>query len=214
MPTKQSEMVHVKRLKKDGSVSADVFERIVRYLQDNKTVFLPVDNIYTFISISRKGMIKLQESVDAYEKRITRLLSSYKMINGLVCYGKADYDFMNRIWPGEVSVLLKSRDNGGNSTFMRFPKSRFIHDIIEAVESPVESMIPIVKGKVLFRKKDLIAHYRDTADLFVVIDELCKRHPLPTVVDICDGVLRIAEEGKVASEEIKSLYFLGRADEP
>jgi hypothetical protein len=60
----------------------------------------------------------------------------------------------------------------------------------------------------LFRENDIIETFTGTANLIILIKEFCKDHIPPSVADISDGSLRIIKEGRVQSEDIKSLYFL------
>ena len=94
-------------------------------------------------------------------------------------------------------------------TTIRYPRSKYILNILDHLDVPLYySDIPVY-----YRKRDIISAYKNDVDLIVIIDELCKKHSLPVVVDISDQTLKIINAGKVSTEEIKSLYFLGKADE-
>ena len=144
-----------------------------------------------------------------------KLISSYKMLNGLADYSKSDYDFLNRIWPGEVTVALKgSKIKKDHKEIIRFPKNKFSLDIIERADTLIQSAIILSdKHEALYRKRDIIKYFKESVDLIVIVDELCKKHPLPTYIDIRNNALEILQEGKISAEEIKSLYFLGKADD-
>ncbi len=215
MQIKQPEIVSLRRLKKDGGLNDDIIETVVLHLREHKTILLPVDNIYAVVSLSPSHLEKAIPYDTTFSNGYIKLISSFKMLNNLADYNKSDYDFLNRIWPGEVVVLLREKEQTlkGKIT-IRYPKSKFMLDIIEQIDQPLACAIPVVRPeKVLYRKKEIMSAYSDFVDLVIVIDELCKRHPLPTVIDISNCGLKVLVEGKVSSEEIKSLFFLGRADE-
>ena len=46
----------------------------------------------------------------------------------------------------------------------------------------------------------------------LIVDEACKEHSLPSVIDITGGSVEVLYEGRVSTDEIKSLYFLGADD--
>jgi tRNA A37 threonylcarbamoyladenosine synthetase subunit TsaC/SUA5/YrdC len=215
MQIKQPEIVSLRRLKKDGGLSDDIIETIVFHLRENKTILLPVDNIYTVVALSPSHLEKAVPFNTAFSNGYIKLISSFKMLNQLADYTKFDYDFLNRIWPGEVVVLLREKEQEPKGKItIRYPKSKFMLDIIEQVDQPLVCAIPFIRPeKIVYRKKEIMSAYSDFVDLVVVIDELCKRHPLPTVIDISNCGLKVLVEGKVSSEEIKSLFFLGKADE-
>jgi tRNA A37 threonylcarbamoyladenosine synthetase subunit TsaC/SUA5/YrdC len=183
MQIKQPEIVSLRRLKKDGGLSDDIIETIVFHLREHKTILLPVDNIYTVVSLSPSHLEKAIPFSATFSNGYIKLISSFKMLNNLADYNKSDYDFLNRIWPGEVVVLLREKDQTPKGkTTIRYPKSKFMLDILEQIDQPLACAIPVVRPeKVLYRKKEIMGAYSDFVDLVIVIDELCKRHPLPTV---------------------------------
>ncbi len=212
--TAEPKIIRAKKLKKDGSLDGKVVRRIAAALRNGETVLLPVDGVYTLACASRAELEK--RHAPARSGGVVYLVSSFKMLADIASFSKADYDFLNRIWPGEVNVTVRPCGDvsGASSCAARFPHNRFIVQVVELAECPIASLCaPGERESVLFHEQDLLAEYRRSADLVVIVEELCKRHPMPTVIDICNGELRIVTEGKVPVDEIKSLYFLGKDDE-
>ncbi|HON79225.1 MAG TPA: hypothetical protein PK544_12090 [Spirochaetota bacterium] len=215
MQSKNAEVLTIKRLKKDGSAGRDAVEKISGYLSDNHIVLVPIDNVYCVVSLSEEIIISRFGKEPFYCNNNVKLISSYKMLNGLAEYSKSDYDFLNRIWPGEVTVALKGRRiKKENIELIRFPKNKFSLDIIERAGTIIQSAILLFDNhNVVYKKRDIIKYFKESVDLIVIVDELCKKHPLPTYIDIRNNSLNILQEGKISAEEIKSLYFLGKADD-
>lgn len=215
MQNKEAEIITIKRLKKDGSAGRDAVEKIYSYLSDNHIVLVPIDNVYCIVSRNEDNLISRFMKEPLYCDGNIKLISSYKMLNGLVEYSKSDYDFLNRIWPGEVTVALKSRKlKKDERELIRFPRNKFSLDIIERTDTILYSAILLSdKQDILYKKRDLSKQFKSLVDLIVIVDELCKKHPLPTYIDIRNNSLEILYEGKIPAEEIKSLYFLGKADD-
>ncbi len=207
---KSAEFVIIKKLKKDGTINGDIIQKAASLLNNDKSVLLPVDNTYCVISthdinIDQK-IVGLSPAAD-YE---TVIISSFKMLNNLAVFSKSDYDFLNRIWPGDVSVILKR--GGGKKIIIRFPKNKYIHGIIDGVERPVYAYASI-DCNVVYRKKDILKNFSGTVDLIIIIEEFCKKHQQLTLIDISGDDLKFIRIGRSSPEEIKSLYFLGKADD-
>jgi len=215
MHPREAEIIAVKRLKKDGDLGEPIVERIVAFLLEGAVSLLPVDNVYCIIGTGPEGVRRASARVRGGSCEMTTLISSYRMLDGLAVFTKSDYDFLNRIWPGEVSVILRDQENGnGHKVLIRYPKNRFLQNVIERIDGPLYCTEASTSEKeTVYRKKELVGLFREVVDLILVIDELCKKHPQASVIDITGEELHIVRTGKVPAEEIKSLYFLGRADE-
>ncbi len=215
MKTCETEIISVKKLKKDGELNLDASESVVETLLEGGVVLMPVDYVYGIVCASASGVERVLARSGHYQSEIAALISSYKMLDDLVVYSKSDYDFLNRIWPGEVSVYMKSLHCAGPEKLkIRFPKSRFLLGILQRAER-LFYYAPAMhsENEQIYRKKTLISSFSGIVDKILIVDELCKKHPLPSLVDISANNLEILYAGKVAAEEIKSLYFLGKADE-
>lgn len=215
MKTCETEIISIKKLKKDGELNPDASESIVNTLLEGGVVLMPVDYIYGIVCASASAVERAITRSDYYRSEIAALISSFKMLDDLVVYSKSDYDFLNRIWPGEVSVYMKSLHCAGQEKLkIRFPKSRFLQGILLRTER-LFYYAPVMYSEIEpnYRRKALISSFSGIVDKILIVDELCKKHPLPSLIDISKSNLEIIYSGKVAAEEIKSLYFLGKADE-
>ena len=212
MLTRDCAIIEIKRLKKDGSIHAQPIRQVAEALLRGELVVLPVDNIYAVAGLASPETEKrISRAIGRSKRRYVRIISSFKMLDDLAVYGKADYDFLNRIWPGETTVILRKKTLAPNETIgVRFPRSKFLISIIEAVGSPLIYGY-LYRGfgrSPLFRRVDILKGFKESVGLMLIIDELCKKHPLPSLIDISTHDLRIVREGKVPAEEIKSLFFL------
>jgi hypothetical protein len=82
-------------------------------------------------------------------------------------------------------------------------------DIFEAIDDRVLfTLSPVDIGHEYYRKKDIVANYKNHSGMILLVEELCKKHPHPTLIDVRDGKLNILRDGKMPADEIKSLYFL------
>ena len=209
MPVPKKEIIPVKRVKKDGSLGRDIVERVVRELKGGKIVVMPVDAVFGILAVaSETSEKKIHTAFGAGTGEVVRLISSFRMLDKIAHYDKNEFDFLHRVWPGEVVVRLRSRAKSPMVVPVRYPKNKFILDIITQVREP------LFFGAGLHFRKSRPFHVEDIfnkyakANMIVLIEEFCKRHPFPTVVDVANGDLQILKEGRISAEEIKSLYFL------
>lgn len=215
MRTREAEILAVKRLKKDGDLSGEIVERVVAALVNGAVAMLPVDNVYYVVGRSPSDIVKVVNGKKPGAGEVETLISSFKMLNEVADYSKSDYDFLNRIWPGEVTVILNELAHGnGHKVFIRYPRNRFLLNVIEKLDVPVYgTSASTAEKETVYRKKELVSTFRGAVDLMVIVDELCKKHPHSSLIDISGEALMIVRSGKVSAEEIKSLYFLGKADD-
>ena len=213
-----ADIIKIKKMRKDGSINSDIVEKISVSIKSREIVVLPIDNVYGIIGVSEPEVEKrICKLLRVDETKFVRLISSFKMLNETAYYSKFDYDFLNRVWPGEVNVILRDRESHNRKQDLitiRYPKNKFLQSVINSVDSPlIVSKACNKNNDLIYRKEDIIDSFYHKVKLIVIIEELCKKHPISTLIDISSGNLKIIREGKVTSDEIKSLYFLGKDDD-
>ena len=210
----KTEIITIKKLKKDGTIDGSISRKITAALKNGKTVLMPVDAIYGLVTLmdprSTGTIIKFTGGeVD----NLVRMVSSFKMLNEIAAVNKMEFDFLHRIWPGELIVYLEDIHKKNSAIPIRMPKNKYQQEIIEHVGRPlVYSALYNSNRSIIYRKKDMVNALDGTVELLLIVDEFCKEHTLPSVVDISKGGLTIVNEGRVSADEIKSLYFLGKDD--
>jgi tRNA A37 threonylcarbamoyladenosine synthetase subunit TsaC/SUA5/YrdC len=211
----KTEIISIKKLKKDGTIDTSITRSLSEMIKGSKTVLMPVDAIYGLVCLDEPGHRNLIEDLTGdTEDQMVRMISSFKMLNDIASIDKLEFDFLHRIWPGELIVYVEDKSARGKSIPVRMPKSKYQQDIIDHVGRPCLYAAMLDKEKKpLFRKKEIISTLEGKIECLLVIDEFCKEHTLPSVLDISKGTLNILNEGRVSTEEIKSLYFLGKDDQ-
>ncbi len=217
MPLKEHEIIVLKKLKKDGSIEESIIEKAASILRDGGMVVMPVDNIYGIVGMATPEMEKkISKLIGKPNKRFVRLISNYRNLDEIARIDKFQFDFLHRLWPGEVTVILPRKNDytKQEEIAVRIPKNKLLSLLLEYMDSPLIYSSAFRKPRKIYYKKDeIINAYRDRVDLILIIEELCKRHPVPTIINVSKEKLRIVREGKVPVEEIKSLYFLGKDDD-
>jgi tRNA A37 threonylcarbamoyladenosine synthetase subunit TsaC/SUA5/YrdC len=209
---KEREIIPVKRVKKDGSLDRNIVDHVVNRLKRGEFVVMPVDSVFGIAGIAKK---KTEGEISRFygenEDDFVRIIASYRMLDEIACIDKPEFDFLHRVWPGEVAVRLKRKggnENENSTITVRYPKNKFIQDIIIKVNHPLVFTACLKsRNKRKFKINDICNKYHK-AGAILLIEEYCKKHPGPTLIDVTRGDLIIENEGKIPAEEIKSLYFL------
>jgi len=210
--SKTQHVIHdVKKLKKDGSIPSSCVESIIRSIKSGELLILPIDSVYGMVGLRRDDIIDEMISISGEPiDSIEIVISNFKMLEEMALVDKFVYNFLKRIWPGEVIVQLKNRECSADSNlYMRMPRHKYILDIVNGVGMPIVYM-PARSSvrKMIFNDKDILKRFKDICSILIV-DEFNKNHSLPTLIDVSCDKLDIINEGRVSAEEIKSLYFLG-----
>jgi len=217
MPLKEHEIIVLKKLKKDGSIEESIIEKAASILREGGMVVMPVDNIYGIVGMAAPEMEKkISMLIGKPNKRFVRLIANYKNLDEIARIDKFQFDFLHRLWPGEVTVILPRKNDytKQDEIAVRIPKNKLLSLLLEYMDRPLIYSSAFRKPRKIYYKKDeIINAYRDRVDLILIIEELCKRHPVPTIINVSKEKLKIVREGKVPVEEIKSLYFLGKDDD-
>jgi len=214
---KEHEIIVLKKLKKDGSIESNIIERTASILRDGGMVVMPVDNIYGIVGLATAEMEKkISRLIGKSNKRFVRLIANYRHLEEIAKIDKFQFDFLHRLWPGEVTVILSGKANDAiqDEVAVRIPRNKLLSLLLEYMKQPLIYSSAFRKSrKIYFKKDEIINAYREKVDLILIIEELCKRHPVPTIINVSKEKLKIVREGKVPAEEIKSLYFLGKDDD-
>ncbi len=210
----KTETISIKKLKKDGTIDSSITRSLADMIKGGKTVLMPVDAIYGIVCLDDQRNREILERITGdSDSHVVRMVSSFKMLNEISNIDKLEFDFLHRIWPGELIVYVEDISAKGKAIPVRMPRSKYQQDIIDHVGKPcLYSALLDADKKPMYRKKEIIDSLEGRIDCLLVIDEFCKEHTLPSVVDISKGTLAIINEGRVSTEEIKSLYFLGKDD--
>ena len=214
MSRNTAEIIQLKKTKKDGLIDDAVHQSILSYLTKDKFAIVPVDFVYGISARdTNENYVQLLQLIESDKALIWRLIHNFKMMEELVSVGKHEFDFLHRIWPGEMVVYLEVKDTGLQHLPLRIPKSRLCQEIINNLDKPL-LFAPLLKmeDRPLYQKSTIIDYYKNIVDCIVIIDEFCKEHTLPTILDLRNNELKIMNEGRISAEEIKSLYFLGKDD--
>lgn len=197
--------MRIKRLKKDGSADVESVRAAAVHIRSGSDVLVPIDGVYGIVRMCRPDTCTLDSSLH----QIEYIVNDFGALEGMTRYNKADYDFLKRVWPDEITVLMNPRE-GNDPVMARMPQSPVSREIVTLAGGAV-TFTPLLneKGKPRYKTQELDGEAKGKVRFMLVIDEWCKPHQLPTVIDIRNGVPRLVRAGRVSMDEISSLYYLG-----
>ena len=201
----------IKKLKKDGSIPSGCVESIIRSLKSGAIFVMPIDSVYGIVGIRRDDVIKEIISISGeIADNIEIIISNFKMLEEMAVVDKFAYNFLKRVWPGEVTVQLKNKAcSSEQNLFIRMPRHKYILDIVNGIGMPIAYMSArTTVRKIIYNDRDIMKRFKDICSMLIV-SEFNKSHSMPTLIDVSSDRLNIINEGRVSAEEIKSLYFLG-----
>ena len=202
-------VVRIHRLKKDGSADRSLYLPVLTELLLGNAVIMPVDGVYGVAAIPSRD----ETAVSASSVPAEILINDLASLSSHATFSKQEYDFLHRVWPDEITVMLAASGKAG-SVYARMPASPVARDIIaESGGILFFSTLAGKNGKAVSGKKDLLQCAGKCGSSLLIIDEWCKSHVLPTVIDIRGGKLALVRKGKVSLEEIQSLFFLGSGED-
>jgi tRNA A37 threonylcarbamoyladenosine synthetase subunit TsaC/SUA5/YrdC len=183
-------------------------------LEKGNLVVMPVDCVYGIVGILNESVSAAMTVLTRRDRSlIERLVPSFKMLDPLAEIDKLQFDFLHRIWPGEIVVRLQAKDSNDGTVALRMPRSKYVQDLMMHLDSPLYFTTGCGYDEPhAYKKNDVIRKFSDKSDCIVIVNEFCKEHNQPSVVDISNGALEIINQGRISVEEIKSLYFLGKDD--
>jgi tRNA A37 threonylcarbamoyladenosine synthetase subunit TsaC/SUA5/YrdC len=172
-------------------------------------VVLPVDGIYGSVCVPRRDNV-----IHDVKENNEIIASELSHIERYTVMSKKMYDFLKRVWPDEVTVILKMSGDADKSIRVRIPESVLSRTILESVGGIlIFSPIQTDAGRQIYKRLDIEQLALENGHPVFIIDELCRKHQPPTVIDLRDGRLHLVRQGRVSIDELSSLYFLGSSED-
>lgn len=186
------------RVIKAKNFSKSLAALIIANLKNGKVIVFPTDTVYGLGCRSDcvKAINKIYKIKARKNSPCVNLVSSLEMAKKYCYLNKNQADYLKKIWPGPVTVILKSKGNlpekilgknsgEGLSLAIRLPKNKFLVKIINEINKPVVSTSLNLHGqKNLVRPVNLEKYFKTLPDL--VIDAGVLKGKASRIVDIRD----------------------------
>jgi len=140
-----------------SKIKKEEINLIVDFFKSGKTVVYPTDTIYGIgcEATNQKAVNKIFKiKKRSKTQSLLVLVSSISMLKKYTYVSKKQEEYLKKIWPGPVTVILKYRGilaknvaSREESLAVRLPKSKFLTKIIREVGTPIVSTSINISGK-------------------------------------------------------------------
>ena len=162
--------------------------KIVNILNSGGVVALPTDTVYGLVGLygNEKAFNKIYEIKNRpSDKKLILFIDKIDRLNDF-CENidKDTNNYLNSIWPGNVSVILNCKNNDG--ICFRIPNNKLILDIIKTIDRPLYSTSANISGnKSIKNYKDLELDIVNKVDYLV--EGVCDSGIPSSIIDLRDN---------------------------
>lgn len=124
-------------------------KKIIEAIKAGKVVVCPTDTVYGLVCdvTNKKAIGKLFKiKKRPKNKPIPIFVKDLKMAKKLACINKKQEEFLKKVWPGKVTVVLKRK--GGKGTIgLRIPRHQWLLDLVKQLNRPLTGTSANISGK-------------------------------------------------------------------
>ncbi len=187
-------------------------------IRNGGVVVFPTDTVYGFLcsALNEKAVEKIFKIKKRdFKKPIPVFVKDIEMAKDFAVIEKKQEEFLRKVWPGNVTVVLKSRNNlpemvlEKNKTIgLRVPDYKPLNNLLNRLNIPLgQTSVNLAGEPPLNNASDIMKEFTDQEsqpDLIVDGGELTSAEP-STVVGIINNKLTIFRQGAVSREELENL---------
>jgi len=178
-------------------------KEIIKAIREDKVLVFPTDTVYGLIceATSKRAVEKIFKIKKRNkEKSIPIFVKNIKMAKKLAYISQRKEEFLKKVWPGKVTVILKKRKikkelyGVGEKVGLRNPNYKLINVLLNKLNSPLTGTSANISGKPDNTKiKEIINQFRNQKyqpDLVVNAGNLPKSSP-SVVIDLTEEIPKI-----------------------
>ena len=163
-------------------------DKIIDVLLNGGVVAIPTDTVYGLIALygNKVGYEKIYKIKNRpKDKKLILFIDKIEKLNDFCDNINADdIKYFENIWPGDVTVILKAKDN--STLGFRIPDNKLILDIISKLDTPLYSTSANISGiNPVVRSEDLDANIIKNVDY--VVKGTCKTGKPSAIIDMSNN---------------------------
>jgi len=188
-----------------------VIERAIKSIKKGEVIICPTDTIYGLVADARnkeavKKIFRIKKRKS--QKAIPIFVKDVKMVKKLVQVNKNQEKFLNKIWPGAVTVILKRKKDcelpkilfGREKTIgLRIPKYKLVNVLVKKLNRPLTGTSANISGKEDSSEiEKILSQFKNQKfqpDLVIDAGNLKKSKP-STIIDLTGNLPKILRKGE------------------
>jgi L-threonylcarbamoyladenylate synthase len=191
-----------------------VIEKVIKFIKEGKVIVFPTDTVYGLIAnaTDKKAVEKIFKIKKRKKgKEIPIFVKDLKMAKKLAKIEKSEEEFLKKVWPGKVTVILKKKNQG--KIGLRIPKYRLVNLLLEKLKKPLTGTSANISGRPASTEiKKIIKQFENQKikpDLIVDAGNLKPAKP-STVIDLTTQRPKIQRKGEISKRELLKLLSLSK----
>ncbi len=136
-------------IKLSGKDYKKVLGKSVKEIKDGKILVCPTDTVYGLIgdATNEKAFKKISQIKNRSRgKPIPVFVKDIQMAKKLAEINAEQESFLKKVWPGAVTVVLKSK-RGRGTVGIRIPRHRFVLNLMEKLNHPLAESSANISGR-------------------------------------------------------------------
>ncbi len=201
-----------------SDLSQEIINQAVSIVQRGGSIIYPTDTLYGLgvnaldeYAVARLFKIKQRPET----KPVPVMLKNIAMARKLVYLDKKQEKFLEKVWPGAITVILKKREiapmalTAGKDTLgLRIPEHFFTQALMESLDLPITCTSANLSGEAgLTCSAEAIKVFNHTyprPDLFLDAGDLPANQP-SAVIDLTGSEPKILRMGPVSSKDLMKM---------
>lgn len=173
----------------------NIIKEAIKLIKKGEIVISPTDTVYGLIcDATNKKTVKRLFKIKKRprEKPIPIFVKDIEMAKKLAKINPKQEKFLKKVWPGKVTVVLKSKDK--KTIGLRIPNYKFINQLLSIINKPLTGTSANISGKpASTRIKEVIRQFQNQKhqpDLIIDAGNLKPAKP-SMVIDLTSSKIKI-----------------------
>lgn len=198
---------------KEGVTNEELNE-VVNIIKDNGIIIFPTETVYGIggNALSYNVVNKIYEIKQRpREKALTILVKSKEEITKYAeITNEIEMEIIKNFMPGPITLILKKKKDviidsvtaGNNTIGVRIPDNIIVKKILERCDVPIAAPSANISGRPSsINLEDIIKDFDGKVDA-LIDGGVCKEKIASTIVQVCNGDIKILREGVISINDI------------
>lgn len=191
-----------------GQAQEKTIHRVVKVLRDGGICAVPTDTVYGLIAdaANERAVAKIFDIKGRpKEKAVSLFVRDIRMAKKYAEISPAQERFLEKIWPGKVTVVLRSfKETIG----LRVPKDELLQKVLKEMGAPLAQTSANISGKPPARNvNEILLYFQATKHgPNLIVDGGARDGEPSTVLDLSGREPKVLREGAVSRETVSRWY--------